>query len=213
MNGVRFVLAVTLLVSTGWFLHCRKGEIIPRHEPLAAFPQQLGDWVGTNLEISNDISEVLGAGDFLFRNYSNSSLSNSPVNLFIAYFPSQRIGDTIHSPKNCLPGAGWSPLASSKIDISVPAEPPFEVNRYVVAKGTQRAVVLYWYWAHGRAIASEYRAKYYLVGDSIRLKRSDGSLIRVVRELKEHENATAAQQQMVLLIGQVIPRLEPYIPR
>jgi len=213
MNGFRFALAVMLLASTGWFLHSRNGEVIPRHESLGAFPRQLGDWVGTDLEIPKDTSEVLGAGDFLFRNYSNISLSNSPVNLFIAYFPSQRIGDTIHSPKNCLPGAGWSPLASSKITISVPGEPPLEVNRYVVAKGTQRALVLYWYWAHGRAIASEYRAKYYLVEDSIRLNRSDGSLLRVVRELQEHENATVAQQQMVSLIGHVIPRLEPYIPR
>ena len=87
------------------------------------------------------------------------------------------------------------------------------VYRYLVAKGTERALVLYWYWAHGRAIASEYRAKYYLVKDSIRLNRSDGSLIRVVRELKEHDNATVAEQQMVSLIGQVLPRLEPYIPR
>ena len=213
MNRVRFFVAVMLLASTEWFLHSRQGEVIPRHESLAAFPRQLGDWVGTNLEIPKDMSEVLGAGDFLFRDYLNGSLSNSPVNLFIAYFPSQRIGDTIHSPKNCLPGAGWSPLASSKIAISVPGKPPFEVNRYMVEKGAQQAIVLYWYWAHGRAIASEYRAKYYLVGDSIRLNRSDGSLIRVVRELKDHENAFAAQQQMVSLIAQVIPRLEPYIPR
>ena len=213
MNGVRFVLAVMLLASAGWFLHSRKGEVVPRHQSLEAFPRQLGDWVGTSLETPKEISQVLGTGDLLSRNYLNASLSSSAVNLFIAYFPSQRIGDTIHSPKNCLPGAGWSPLASSKIAISVPGEPPLEVNRYLVAKGAERALVLYWYWAHGRAIASEYRAKYYLVKDSIRLNRSDGSLIRMVHELKEHENATVAEQQMVSLIGEVLPRLEPYIPR
>lgn len=213
MNGLRFFLAVMLLGSTGWFLRSRDGEVIPGHESLKTFPLQLGDWVGSNLEIPKDVSDVLGPGEFLFRNYSNISLSPSPLNLFIAYFPSQRIGDTIHSPKNCLPGAGWSPLASSRITISLPGEPQLEVNRYLVAKGTQRALVLYWYWAHGRAIASEYRAKYYLVEDSIRLNRSDGSLIRVVCELKEHENVTVAQQQMISLIGYVIPRLEPYVPR
>lgn len=213
MNRVRFALAVTLLASTSWFLQSRKAELVPRHKPLGTFPRQLGDWVGTDLEIPKDISEVLGAGDFLFRNYSDISSSNSPVNLFIAYFPSQRIGDTIHSPKNCLPGAGWLPLTSSRIAIALPGEPPLEVNRYVVEKGGQRALVLYWYWAHGRAIASEYHAKYYLVADSIRLNRSDGSLIRVVRELHDREDATTAQQQMVSLIGQVIPRIGPYIPR
>jgi EpsI family protein len=213
MNGVRFALAVMLLGSTGWFLHSRNDELIPRHKPLENFPLQLGDWVGRDLEIPKDVSQVLGAGDFLFRDYSNTSLPNSPVNLFIAYFPSQRIGDTIHSPKNCLPGAGWSPLASSRLTIPVPGEPPLVVNRYVVAKGGQQALVLYWYWAHGRAIASEYRAKYYLIEDSVRLNRSDGSLIRLVRDLKEHENAVVAEQEMVSLIGQVIPRLEPYIPR
>jgi EpsI family protein len=213
MNGIRFGLAVMLLASTGWFLHSRNDELIPRHERLETFPLQLGDWVGTDLEIPKEVSQVLGAGDFLFRDYSKIELPNSRVNLFIAYFPSQRIGDTIHSPKNCLPGAGWSPLASSRITVAVPGEPPLEVNRYVVAKGGQRAIVLYWYWAHGRAVASEYRAKYYLVEDSVRLNRSDGSLIRVVRQLREHENATTAQQQMVSLIDQAIPRLDPYIPR
>lgn len=212
MNSIRLALASLLLAGTGMLLHLRNPEIIPSRERLVSFPKQLREWKGTDLEIPKDVSEVLGSGDFLFRNYSDVA-SQPPVNLFIAYFPSQRFGDTIHSPKNCLPGAGWSPLVSSHITLFSSGERPFEVNRYLVAKGRSRALVLYWYWAHGRAVASEYWAKYYLVADSIRLNRSDGSLIRVVTQLNDQESAAVAQRRMISLLNNVIPVLESYIPR
>jgi len=135
------------------------------------------------------------------------------VDLFLAYFPSQRAGDTIHSPKNCLPGAGWSPVEARRISIALPGRAPFPANRYVIAKGSERQLVLYWYWAHERAVASEYLAKFYLVADSIRMNRSDGSLVRVTTPLNAGETADAAQARLLAFAANVVPLINPYVPR
>src|SRR5262249_23502717 len=160
--------------------------------------------------ISKDELDVLGLGDFLRRDYQDKS---SRVNLFIAYFPSQRAGDTIHSPKNCLPGAGWSPVQSDRITVSLPGQAPFPANRYLIAQGDSRQLVLYWYLAHDRVVASEYSAKFYLVADSIRMHRTDGSLIRFVTPLASGEKVDAAQERLLSLAADVVPLLNEYVPR
>lgn len=213
MTSYRFALATILLAGTALFLHARnRAEIMPPHENFASFPRRLGTWVGNDVSIAPDILEVLGPGDFLTRVYQDASADDTGVDLFVAYFPSQRTGDTLHSPQNCLPGAGWLPIESSRITIALPGHEPFLVNRFVIAKGPQRGIALYWYWAHGRAVASEYWAKVYLVEDSIRLRRSDGSLIRVTTELKRHEGAAEAQERLLSLLRVVFPAIEAYIP-
>jgi EpsI family protein len=156
---------------------------------------------------------VLGPGDFLLRDYNLADKSQPPVNLFIAYFPSQRAGDTIHSPQNCLPGAGWTPVDSTRITLSLPGHAPFPAKRYVIAKGDSRALVLYWYWAHDRGVASEYWAKFYLVGDSIRMNRSDGGLVRIVTPMSPGESAADAEQRILPIAAKVVPLLGTYIPR
>jgi EpsI family protein len=210
----RFVVVVVLLVATALFLHARsRREAVPARAPLAAFPHQLGEWSGTDVPIQQDVLDVLGAGDFLLRVYQNAALRQPYVDLFLAYFPSQRAGDTIHSPKHCLPGAGWLPVESSRVTLSVPGYAPFPANRYVIAKGTDRQLVLYWYLAHDRAVASEYWAKFYLVTDSIRLNRSDGSLIRVTTPLRPGETTDAAQARLISFAGKFSPLLDQYVPR
>lgn len=205
---------VLLLAATALFLHARsRNEFLPAREPMASFPWQLGDWTGSNVEIPTDVRSVLGPGDFLLRVYRDSALTQPPVDLFFAYFPSQRAGDTIHSPKNCLPGAGWSPVESGRITISFPGHAPFPANRYVIAKGTDRELVIYWYWAHNRGLASEYWAKFYLVADSIRLNRSDGSLIRVTTPLARGEDIGGAQQRLLSFAANVVPVLNQYVPQ
>jgi EpsI family protein len=135
------------------------------------------------------------------------------VFLFIAYFPSQRAGDTIHSPKNCLPGAGWEPVRAERVTINVAGHKPFQANRYLIAKGDERQLVLYWYWAHDRAVASEYAAKFYLVTDSIRMRRTDGSLVRLSTPLAPNESVEAAEQNLVAWAGKIVPVLNTYVPR
>jgi len=211
----RLAAAAALLIATALFLHARSSnEIMPPRQPLSDLPHQLGPWTGTDVRIPQEILDILGAGDFLLRVYRNPNVPQQPyVDLFLAYFPSQRSGDTIHSPKNCLPGAGWSPVESSRVTLSLPGHQAFPANRYVIAKGEDRMLVLYWYWAHDRAVASEYWAKFYLVADSMRLNRSDGSLIRITTPLGRGESPEIAQQRLVSLAGNLIPQVDRYVPR
>src|SRR5207245_5873265 len=213
-SSARFLIAAALLAVTAIFLHARsRNEVLPMRQPLKAFPQQLGEWSGTDVAISHDVLDVLGQGDFLLRVYQDDSGRNPDVDLFLAYFSNQRAGDTIHSPKNCLPGAGWSPIEASRISISSPGRAPFPANPYLISKGAERQLVLYWYWAHDRAVASEYAAKFYLVTDSIRMNRSDGSLIRVSTALGPDQDVESAQQLLLSFAGEVVPRINTYVPR
>ncbi len=210
----RFAIAATVLIAAALLLHARSSdEVLPQHLPLEAFPSRLQNWAGTDLKIPQDALDVLGPGQFLLRDYQNEASSIPDVSLFVAFFPSQRAGDTIHSPKNCLPGSGWYPLESSRMKISLPGHQPFPVNRYVIAKGTDRQLVLYWYWAHNRGVASEYSAKFYLITDSIRMNRSDGSLVRVTTAILPDEPQDHAQQRLLSFVENIGPLLDQYIPR
>ena len=210
----RFAAALLLLACAALFLEARsRKEILPVRPSLSSFPEQLGNWTGIDVEISQDVRDVLGPGDFLLRVYRPQPEREPYADLFIAYFPTQRTGDTIHSPKNCLPGAGWTPINSARITLSVEGHSPFPANRYVIAKGDARQLVLYWYWAHDRAVASEYWAKIYLVSDAIRMNRSDGSLVRFTTPMLRGESIDAAMQRLVPFAGKVVPLLNQYIPQ
>lgn len=213
--NLRFAVAAILLVATGLFLYGRTdNEVAVSREPLASLPRSLGPWTGgTDLEIDPQARSVLGPGDFLVRSYHEGDQKLTSIELYMAYFPSQRMGDTIHTPRHCLPGAGWRPVEQSRIVVSPPGQSPFPVNRYLMALGDQKQLVLYWYLAHGRSVASDYWAKYYLVADSVRLHRSDGALIRVSTLLGPDESQDSAEQRLLSFTGSLTPYLNDYVPR
>lgn len=212
--NLRFVIVAVLLAGVALLLHARSGyELIPSRASFVSFPRQLGEWTGTDLTITPDVLAVLGPGDFLLRDYHQATGETPIVELFLAYFPSQRAGDTIHSPRHCLPGAGWLPIQSGQMMISLPDRAPFIANRYLIAKGERRALAVYWFLAHNRVVANEYWAKFYLIEDSIRLNRSDGSLIRVSTELDQGETADQAVPRLESVIGGAVPVLDRYVPR
>jgi EpsI family protein len=135
------------------------------------------------------------------------------VDLFLAYFPSQRANETPHSPQHCLPGSGWNPEENIRVTLSQPTHRTFFANRYVISKAGDRRLVLYWFWAHDRGVASEYLAKYYLVKDAILMNRSDGSLVRLVTPMLPGETADAAELRLLPFTSAVVPLLDNYIPR
>jgi EpsI family protein len=209
----RFLVAALLLLGTAMLLQARaRSEIYPPRLPLKQFPAQLGVWSGTDVAIEKDVLEVLGPGDFLVRIYQNQE-KTPYIDLFIAYFRSQRAGDTIHSPQHCLPGAGWAPIENKRIMLTMPGHEPFPANRYLIAKEDSRQLVLYWFWAHDRGVASEYWAKFYLVADAIKLNRSDGALVRITTPMYPGETADAAQHRILPFASDVMPLLNSYIPR
>lgn len=209
----RYLPVALLLAATAGVLLARStAEHLPPHEPLTAFPTPIGAWQGTDVPITANELAVLGPGDFMMRNYQR--LPTEPaVNLFIAFFPSQRSGDTIHSPQNCLPGAGWTPVEKSRISVMRPDGSVMRVNKYVIAKGLDRQLVYYWYQAHGRVTPSEYWAKAYLVNDAIRMNRTDGAMVRIVTPIVREDGEKEAEARALGFAHLVLPLLNSYIPR
>ncbi len=184
------------------------GENVPIHHALASFPMQIGAWKGKDLRLDPRVVDLLKADDLLLRVYS--APNQPPISLFLAYFQSQRQGQTIHSPKNCLPGAGWEPVTSAQEVIPLEGQEGVLLNRYVVENGLERQLVFYWYQSHGRTVASEFSAKAYMVVDAIRLNRTDGALVRVLLPLVGDE--AGAEKVGHQFVREIYPLLRNYIP-
>ena len=209
----RFLLVAALLIGAGGFLRTRgKAEPLVARKDLDSFPKEIGQWEDVReIPIGPDAREVLGDGDFLQRTYSRQP--NEPgVDFYLAYFPSQRTGNTMHSPQNCLPGAGWTPTQHSRIVVAGLGG-PITINLYVIAKGLDLQVTLYWYQAHGRVVASEYWAKIYLVSDAIAMNRTDGALVRVMTPISAGEPLEDGKNRALDFAEHLLPVLEDYVPR
>jgi EpsI family protein len=189
------LLTAVLLVQAGlYYAVAARSEWTPSPPPLARFPRQLGDWRMTReYPMEPEVQKVLRADDTVSRDYFNTA-QPALASLFVAFFKTQRYGQTPHSPKHCLPGAGWAPEANNIISISVPGRPqPIEANRYVVARGEDRMLVIYWYQSYNRVVASEYWARFWLVVDAARYRRSDTSIVRVMVPVVEGDVAAASR--------------------
>jgi EpsI family protein len=206
------VLTLALLVQATLFYAASRGERVPAGPPLDLFPTQLGNWHEVqNYPVEQEIREQLKADDLLNRLYADQE-SHADAGLFVAYFKTQRTGQSPHSPKNCLPGSGWEPEAEGFLDVAVQGQTePIRINRYVVAHGDEKSVVLYWYQSQRRVIASEFSAKFWLVMDSIRYHRSDTALVRVTVPVTS-SGPEAATKVGVSFVHTVFPALKSYLP-
>ena len=177
----RLWIAVALLGLTGAYLHARPGGAAraPAAD-LARVPLTIGDWRGIDeTPFDDDTMRVLGVDEYIYRRYVDPE-AGAVVGLYVGYYRSQRQGDAIHSPLNCLPGTGWQPVQRSRVEVPVAAGASLTANRLVVEKGGERHVVMYWYAGRGRAVAGEYTNKFWLLADAVRTGRTDGALIRVM---------------------------------
>lgn len=210
----RYALVVTLFLiaqAVGLYAVSRR-EAVPLARPLAEFPLDFGAWRTVQEGVvEKETMDVLKADDVLTRVYYDT-VGHRGASLFVAYFRSQRTGQMPHSPKNCLPGSGWTPSESDIIPLRVPGlAAPIEVNRYVVAKGEDKSVVLYWYQSRDRVIASEYRARFYMIADAIRHNRTDTALVRVVVPVSSAGVETAAKTAQDFVIAFFLT-LRGYLP-
>lgn len=215
-SSLRFLAVVFVLTATALLLRARpNNEVFPARAPLSSLPTQLGEWIGEDISIDPQTLDILGAGEFLNRNFAKPGEPQNWVDLLIAYFPSQKAGDTIHSPNHCLLGAGWVPIRREVVQLPRADGTSFPANRavWVTPKAGERVLVIYWFQAHDRVVTSEYLSKYYLVADSLRMNRSDGALVRLITPLNRQESADAAQARILGLGSQFIPTLNNYIPR
>jgi EpsI family protein len=191
------IVTALLILQTAFLYSAVRPEFIPPSRPLEGMPTTLGTWQLTQTGvIEQEVLDVLKADDILNREYCDSTTgdcktSGQTAYLFVAGFRSQRTGKAPHSPKNCLPGSGWVPLSSGELTIDVGREAPITVNRYVVASGSVRDMVLYWYQSRDRAVADEYKAKFWVMRDAIRLNRTDTALVRVSVRIGNKDEARA----------------------
>jgi EpsI family protein len=206
------VLCVMLAAASVFLANARSAETPVTRTLFDAFPMTLQSWQATvDPPLSDDILKVLGVDDYLSRIYYRPD--GAAVGLYLGYYGSQRQGDTIHSPLNCLPGAGWEPVREGRLQIANAdgAGRDILVNRYVVQKGLDRQLVLYWYQSHGRVTASEYWSKLYLIRDAIAINRTDGSLVRVIAPIRDHDDA-AAEKLAESFVRALFPALPTYLP-
>jgi EpsI family protein len=205
------ILSIVLIAQASLFYGFSRPETVPAHKPLALFTIPGADWrVSQELEVDKESLAVLKADDILSRAYVDTRTGNLAT-LFVAYFSTQRTGKAPHSPKNCLPGAGWISTQSGVLSIPIQGQLPINVNKYVIARGDNESVVLYWYQAHNRVIASEYTAKIYTVTDSIRYNRSDTALVRVVVGVSNGDRQKALDTA-VSFVQSFFEPLKEYLP-
>ncbi len=202
-----FLLALCLLGAAAFVGSASRPETRPARLPLANLPMTIGPWQGHEAApLDRETLAVLGADDYVNRWYQ---AQGGAATLFIAYYASQRQGDAIHSPMNCLPGSGWQPIERGREQIAV-AGRVLDVNRYVVQQGTERQVVLYWYQGRGRTVASEYWSKAYLILDAALRHRSDGALVRVTAPVVTSEQA--AGETAARFVRALFPFLGEHLP-
>jgi len=211
--GRALAICALMGAATLFIANAREAEVPVARSTFASFPMQVDEWRAINdPPLEEDILKVLGADDYLSRVYYRPD--RSAVGLFIGFYASQRQGDTIHSPLNCLPGAGWEPVLQGRLVIPGidGSGRDIEVNRFVIQKGLERQLVLYWYQSHGRVVASEYKSRLLLIGDAMRLNRTDGSMVRVIAPIPHEADGVAAEKLAEGFVRQLFPLLAGYIP-
>jgi EpsI family protein len=210
-NSTRFWILLIVLLTSGGIINVweRAGEARVSRKPLKEFPSQIGSWrqQGQDVRFDDETETVLRADDYVSRNFE---FNGRVASLYIGYYATQRNGATYHSPLNCLPGSGWVMNDGGQITITPAVGPSFAANRYVIQNGNQKALMIYWYQGRGKAVASEYWAKIYTVLDSVRRRRSDGALVRVMAPI---ENSPAnAEKSAVELASQAASELPAFVP-
>jgi len=212
MKKWRFAILFVLLVTGGFIVNAWEylGEARVGRKELKGFPKKIATWEqsGGDEQFDDQTLAVLRSSDYLLRNYR--APDGRVVNFYVGYYASQRDGATYHSPLNCLPGAGWVMNEPGTITITPEGRTPFVANRYLIQNGQHKELLIYWYQGRGRAIASEYWGKVYTVFDSVRLRRSDGAMIRIMTPINGSESA--ALQAATDLAAQSSTILPEFVP-
>jgi len=210
MNVRLWIVALVLLGGTALLHAMSHGEAVVAHAPLRDLPNSIGDWTGHQQPLQQRIVTALNLTDYTNRLYE--SPAEAPVQLYVGYYASQRTGDTIHSPKNCLPGAGWDPIRSDYATIPLLDGRKIVVNEYVIEQGLDKELVFYWYQGRGRVIASEYWGKFWMIADAITRNRTDGALVRLITPIGNNESVSEANAQLTKFAQQIFPYLDKFIP-
>ncbi len=205
--GALVILGVQAVASLAF----RRDPYLPSPPPLVNLPLQVGEWTRTQEgEIAAEVIEMLGPDDALAREYRRGATEDF-ASLFVSYYRTQLRAKNAHDPKVCLPGSGWNPRESKVIDVGLPDGRTFPVNYYRIARGTDEAIVLYWFQTHNGAVAHEQQLRFRRLISAIQYNRTDMALVRIVVPVGMG-GLPAANHQAVQLAAQIYPEIIPYFP-
>ena len=189
---------------------------VPLHKPLASFPVALEGWRGERSDMDPQIWERVGGQYYVIIDYHKDN--RTPVNFYVAYYEYQRkAGDFVHSPRLCLPGAGWYIEKNHVRHLSKDANkktagPVLKFNELVTSKSGTRQLVYFWYQGRGRNFTSEFAAKFYMVWDGLWRRRTDGALVRLIMPLSQGETLDEARYTMDHFALLLTHMLGDYLP-
>ena len=211
-SSVRFGVLLVLILLAGVIVNAWSylGEAHVERKDLSAFPESVGVWQRTGVDqiLDDETMKVLRATDYVLRDYRKSN--GQAANFYVGYYASQRTGATYHSPLNCLPGSGWTLSEPGKATVALPDGTSFVANKYVIQNGEYKSLMIYWYQGRGRNVASEYWGKVYTVLDSVRLRRSDGAMVRVTVPIGDSEaRAEQAAIEFATAASAILPEFVP----
>jgi EpsI family protein len=206
------VLVPGFLIVQALFVDMLSGHEQLPPLPSSAFPSTIGDWKAAAYTDPVDSASVreLKADRLVNQTYVRAGTGET-ASLFVAWFQTQQGGRQPHSPKVCLPGSGWIPESTGEIELSTAAG-VFRVSRYLVVKGSQRLIALYWYQTPRRAIPGEWASKFWLVADGLRFHRTDTALVRVIAWASA-EDDSAASATAADFTQKLFPELRAYLPQ
>jgi exosortase D (VPLPA-CTERM-specific) len=186
-------------------------ERVPSTKPFYLFPTNLGEWNGEKNTMERRIIEELDLSDYYMANYSNTEGKN--VNFYVAYYESQRKGESIHSPGSCLPGSGWKFEQSGKATFKVDEiDRIYAVNRAVMKKGEATQISYYWFPQRGRILTNAYELKFYVFWDALTMQRTDGALVRMITPVYPNEEIEDADERLKDFANDAVPVLREYLP-
>jgi exosortase D (VPLPA-CTERM-specific) len=207
------ISCLILLCATGLatYLVSARQEVLPQRALFAAFPAKIGDWTGRTSSLDRETEKGLGMTDYIISDFVKRD--GRPVNLYIAYYATQRSGISPHSPSVCLPGNGWqmtvferTSYENAEHGISLP------LNRVIMSKGNNRELVYYWFEERGLKIANEYVSKLYLLKDAILKNRTDGALVRLTTQIFPGEQESDADKRLQQFMQTLMPSLAGFLP-
>ncbi len=200
-----FLMCVTVLIG---LLISNRSEIIPERGRFVTFPATIGEWQGHTSLLDREVERGLALEDYILSDYSKPD--GKAINLYVAYYASQREGESPHSPLVCIPGDGWLITHLERTSYSIGTEQP--LNRAIIERNGSKQIVYYWYEERGRKIASEYWSKWYLLSDAITKNRSDGALVRLITPVFAGELERDADNRLQLFMQDLLPNLSYYLP-
>ena len=219
LRPLMLAVGLLLLVAMSSLYWQRPVEIEPPRSPFTTFPLLHQGWLGREGRIAPEIVKSLKLSDYLMADYARAD-DPVTVNLYVAYYASQRKGASVHSPRSCIPADGWIIEQLEQIDLDqalgrspVAGRPPARVSRVVIRKGEYRQLVYYWLQQRGRRLTNEYLAKWYIFQDSLLRSRTDGALVRLVTPLAPGEtDAAAADARLLRFAADFEPLWPAYLP-